>query len=306
MPTQGDGRGGDPGQSDIRHLHDNGEPSVADQCDSGARLALQDAALKYAARGWPVFPCSAKGKTPLTTHGLKDASTHREHVRAWWKCWPQANIAIVTGPASGLLVIDLDGPGGRRSWERLTAAHGRVSTLVSLTGGGGVHALFAYPDGVELGNTAGRLGAGIDTRGQGGYIIAPPSLHASDRRYRWLGSCDVAPAVAAAQETLWRRPAPLPPWLLEPLLPPKPPVTPLAQPAAGDGEPGRLAAYVAQQPQGNRNCALYWAACTLLEHGHRGAALDQLAAAAVRGGLGEREVRATIDSALTRIQGRVS
>jgi hypothetical protein len=305
MPVQGNGRGGDPGQSDIRHSHD-GEPSVADWCDNSPRLTPRDAALQYAARGWPVFPCTASGKTPLTAHGLKDASTHREHVWAWWKCWPQANVAIVTGPASGLLVVDLDGPKGRRSWERLTAEHGRVSTLVSLTGGVGVHALFAYPDDLELGNTAGRLGAGIDTRGQGGYIIAPPSLHAAGRPYRWLGSCGVAPAVAAAQEALWRRPASLPPWLLELLSPPKPPVTPLAWPAPRDGELGRLAAYVAQQPQGNRNSALYWAACLLLEHGHDRTALDQLAAAATHAGLGEREVRATINSALTRSQGRVS
>jgi hypothetical protein len=276
--------------------------------------ALRDAALEYAARGWPVFPCAARGKVPLTEHGLKDASSHREHVWHWWQRWPQANPAVVTGPASGLLLVDLDGPEGRRSWEQLTAEHGQVATLACLTGrsGGGVHALFAYPAGVELGNRSGKarqppLGPGIDVRGDGGYFIVPPSVHPSGRRYRWLGSCDVPPAVKAAQEALLGRPAPVPPWLLElllapPLAGPAPPRRLPPSRARADGEAGCLAAWVARQGQGNRNNALYWAACTLLDHGHGGDALEQLTAAAVGAGLGEREVRLTVGSARTRIR----
>ena len=164
------------------------DPDDSVVVDLATRGALRDAALDYAARGLPVFPCHAGGKTLLTRRGHLDASSHREHVWHWWRRWPNANIGLTTGPASGLLVIDLDSPQGCESWERLTAEHGKVATLAAITGGLGVHAVFAYPDGAEIGNSAGKLGAGIDVRGQGGYVIVPPSLHDSGRRYGWLGS----------------------------------------------------------------------------------------------------------------------
>jgi hypothetical protein len=133
---------------------------------------LHAAELDYMERGWPVLPLVPRGKVPLVRHGLKDASTDRGQVEEWRRRWPRANIGVVTGPASGLLVIDLDGDEGLGSWARLEATHDAVVTLEASTGGG-VHLLLRYPAGVELGNTAGRLGDGIDTRGRGGYIVAP-------------------------------------------------------------------------------------------------------------------------------------
>jgi hypothetical protein len=120
---------------------------------------LLEAALNYAGRGWPVLPLVPRGKMPLTRHGLKDATTDPAMVDQWWRRWPAANIGVVTGSASGLLVVDLDGEDGLTSWARLEAEHDAVVTLEQATGSGGVHLLLRYPEGLELGTSAGRLGA---------------------------------------------------------------------------------------------------------------------------------------------------
>jgi hypothetical protein len=160
---------------------------------------LVDAALNYARRGWAVFPvhtptdgvcscgqeCSSIGKHPRTNTGLKEASTDPIIISAWWDRWPDANIGMATGPISGLDVIDVDaGAGGLDSWAQLQDINGPVETLSTITGGGGNHFLF-ISNGANLRNTAGKLGKGIDTRGDGGYIILPPSVHVSGNRYEW-------------------------------------------------------------------------------------------------------------------------
>ena len=264
-----------------RH-HPDDASSIASGRD--AEPSRRDVALDYAARGLCVFPCRAGGKTPLTAHGCLDASSHREHVWHWWRHWPLANIGVATGPGSGWFVVDLDGAQGRASWERLTDRHGQVSTLVQITGGLGLHLVFAYPDGLELANTAKALAPGIDTRGAGGYIIVAPSVHPSGRPYRWLEP--------------ERKPAPLPGWLLELLLPPRrQPSTPRAAPAA-DGDGAELVRWVARQPEGRRNDSLNWAACRALDrYGDDPDLLDRLVQASVVAGLTEREARRTIQSA---------
>lgn len=161
---------------------------------------LGDYALEYATLlGWPVFPCKPD-KTPYTQHGFKDASVDREQIRAWWDRWPDASIGLPTGRASGVYVVDIDeGKGGPASWQTLEELHQDVITMVARTGGGGWHLYFKAPE-LELGSTAGRLGRGIDTRGDGGYAILPPSPHASGSLYEW---------------TQWRRPQHLPAWIAE-------------------------------------------------------------------------------------------
>jgi Bifunctional DNA primase/polymerase, N-terminal len=164
-----------------------------------------DAALGYAGRRWFVFPLVERGKRPATRHGLHDATTDLELVERWWRARPQANIGIACGP-SGLLVVDLDGDEAQGRWANIAARHyGHEQTVVVHTGKpGGLHVYFAG-DGPS---SSSRLGAGIDTRGRGGYIVAPPSVHESGRRYRWRGpGTEVAPAPA---------------WLLEALKPPPP------------------------------------------------------------------------------------
>jgi hypothetical protein len=157
-------------------------------------------ALEYAALlGWPVFPCKPD-KTPYTQHGFKDASSDPEQIQAWWEQWPDAAIGLPTGRASGVYVVDIDrGKDGPASWQRLEDIHRDVVTMVARTGGGGWHLYFEAPE-FELRNTAGRLGDGIDTRGDGGYVILPPSPHASGSSYEWRK---------------WRRPQHLPNWVAD-------------------------------------------------------------------------------------------
>jgi hypothetical protein len=151
--------------------------------DEGGRAesaALLTAALEYAARQWPVFPCEARGKRPLTPNGFRDATIDEQTIRAWWKRWPKANIGIPTGPAT-FDVLDVDGQVGEATLAGLEAKHGELpGGPVQHTGGGGRHKFFR---GGTLGTTAKRLGAGLDTRGEGGYIIAAPSVHSSGAVY---------------------------------------------------------------------------------------------------------------------------
>jgi hypothetical protein len=159
-----------------------------------------EAAVAYAGRGLPVFPCN--GKKPHTEHGFQDASTDSEQVLAWWKCWPEANIGIRTGLDSLLVVLDVDVQhGGGGTLAELVKRHGELPAAPEvLTGGGGKHFYFAHP-GREIRNSAGRLGQGLDVRGEGGYVIAPPSVHENGRAYKWTRPLGPPP--------------PMPAWLLD-------------------------------------------------------------------------------------------
>ena len=162
---------------------------------------LLEATLAYAAKGWHVFPCHTptadgcscrrdcgrdRGKHPRTKHGLNDATTAEATIRKWWKMWPSANVAIRTGAISGLVVLDRDDyKGGGDSLEELERTYNPLpETVLGLTGGGGQHYVFAHP-GTPVKNGVDTLGAGLDIRGDGGYVIAPPSLHKSDKHYTW-------------------------------------------------------------------------------------------------------------------------
>ena len=166
---------------------------------------ILEAALAYASKGIPVFPCAPRGKVPLVIKGFKDATTKPEIIRAWFSRWPAANIAIPTGELSGWAVVDIDPRhGGDVSLDRLISENGPVpDTLESLTGGGGRHLIFRWEPGFNnsAGTAKGGIAPGIDSRGLGGYIIAPPSLHESGRTYEWEGGD-------------WSRPlAAIPDWL---------------------------------------------------------------------------------------------
>jgi hypothetical protein len=256
---------------------------------------LRAAALGYLERGWAVLPVAPRGKVPLTRHGLLDASHDRAQVEAWWRRRPDANIGVATGPPSGLLVVDLDGREGLGSWARLEARHGPVLTLEAMTGGGGVHLVYGYPAGVNLGNSAGRLGPGIDSRGRGGYVLVAPSVHPSGRRYAWTGRGETPIAQA-------------PPWLVELLRPPPPRPVPAVRREWQPGDDQRQLArfnglldVMARARPRQRNNQLYWCACRLRELLAEGAPpewVELLVDAGVATGLGEAEVRRTITSGL--------
>ena len=150
-----------------------------------AESELGRAAQVYAQKfQWPVFPCRARDKRPLSEHGLRDATTDPRIIELWWKNWPDANIGIPTGRASGFDVLDVDPRhGGDESLDELVHAGGALpDTIEALTGGGGRHILFKHRDGTR--NSAGRH-PGLDVRGEGGYVVVAPSVHESGCTYEW-------------------------------------------------------------------------------------------------------------------------
>ena len=151
---------------------------------------MKNHALHYARLGLAVFPIKPRSKQPLTTHGFKDASKDQQQIDQWWSRWPDANIGIATGSASGgLVVIDLDiddkkGVDGRETLRKWEAHHGKlpVDTWTAITGRGGYH--YFYHDSATVRNRTG-IYKGIDVRGEGGYIVAPPSIHPNGNTYTW-------------------------------------------------------------------------------------------------------------------------
>jgi Bifunctional DNA primase/polymerase, N-terminal/Primase C terminal 1 (PriCT-1) len=163
--------------------------------------ALVNAAVAYAARGWRTMPvhgivagcctcgsprCEHPGKHPRLKNWPTQATTDMDIIRRWWTWWPAANVGIVTG--QGLLVVDVDPRhGGDESLAALEAAHGALDTPRALTGGGGSHHFLRVERPVQ--NATG-IRPGLDIRGENGFVVAPPSLHASGRRYTWDLSAD--------------------------------------------------------------------------------------------------------------------
>jgi len=168
--------------------------------DSGARQdspTLQ-VALNYAALGWRVVPvwracegvcgcwkadrCDRPGKHPRTRHGHQGATTDPGKIRSWK--WESANVGIATGRESGLLVIDIDPRNGGQ--EGVAALQRELGPLppgpVVQTGGGGRHLYFRHPDG-EIRKSL--EADGVDIKTDGGFVVAPPSIHASGEEYRW-------------------------------------------------------------------------------------------------------------------------
>jgi len=144
-------------------------------------------AADYLARGWSVLPVRPRDKRPLIRwEPLQIKRPSASDVAEWFRTWPDANIGIVTGEISNLIVLDIDPKhGGDDSIERLQRRFSPLPpTIECETGGGGRHLYFTHP-GFVLRNRAG-LAQGIDLRGDGGYVIAPPSVHPTGRLYVWV------------------------------------------------------------------------------------------------------------------------
>jgi len=152
-----------------------------------------EAALSYIDQGFKVFPVKPD-KKPLTTHGLKDATKTKAGVREFWTRWPDAGIALVT---DNLLVLDFDAKnGGLESKSAIEARHGLLPrTRAHRTGGGGEHWIYRNTNGASVRNTVSFAGyPGVDLRANGGYIVVPPSLHESGKRYEIIDNSEIAPA----------------------------------------------------------------------------------------------------------------
>lgn len=269
------------------------------------------AAISYAERGWRVFPlhgivnglctcgrrsCGSVAKHPLVRRGLYEATTDPKQIQSWWRRWRSANVGIATGATSGIAVIDIDLPRALPSLKQLV--HKFPSTLTGCTGGGGLHLIYRGTC-ADLRCTTSQVPGighliGVDVRAEGGYIVAPPSIHRSGRRYEWLDpNAPLKPA---------------PEWLKHP---PRSSadlghVTPTE--FEGDGTPYGLAVLRAEVDRvgaakvGTRNHELNRASFVLAQLVAGGELLEtavraSLLPTALSIGLGEPEARQTIDSA---------
>ncbi|MDQ6617393.1 MAG: bifunctional DNA primase/polymerase [Actinomycetota bacterium] len=255
-------------------------------------LDVPTAAERYAARGWAVLPLRPGTKLPATAHGLHDASTDLASIRRWWSRWPSANVGIATGARSGVVVLDVDPPTGFESLRLLEVEHGPLPAGRQVkTPRGGLHLYFSH-DGDAVPNSAGRLGRGLDVRGDGGYVVAPPSTLIGGRRYTATATGELPPwpAWAALRPPVAR---PVPPRAMRVL-----PGGRYAQ-AALNGEVEN----VRGAPVGRRNDTLNSSAFRLgqlvgAQVLDAGIAAQALLYAALDAGLGEGEARATILSGL--------
>jgi hypothetical protein len=146
---------------------------------------LLDASLSLAERGLAVFPCKPRAKVPATADGYKSASRDPALIRKWWGNNPAFNVAVATGAISNVFVLDVDGEEGEETLARLEKDHGPLPATVEALTAAGRHFYFRLPTNVCVGNSVGRIGPHVDTRGDGGYVVAPPSVHPCGRPYAW-------------------------------------------------------------------------------------------------------------------------
>ena len=251
-------------------------------------LSLAGAAAVFANAGVPVFPCQSFGKQPVTDHGFLDATTDPVRVAAWWRDWPMVNIGIPTGAASGLVVVDVDvhGVNGYAGYARAARA-GLIPEPLAVvrTPTGGQHAYFpADPSREQRSWQAGKVG--IDCRGDGGYIIAPPSILRLDGVRIPYRVEQVATGAAR----------PIDAGRLRDFLDPRPALRPRTGGPVRREDAERLATWLGRQAT-DRNLKLFWASCRLAEGGVAlDDALDALVAAA-QSDFGEREITRTVYSA---------
>lgn len=236
-----------------------------------------DAALSYAARGWPVLPCKPGSKEPLTRHGVKDATAHPKTIRAWWSRWPHANAGIATGePGPDVLDVDCHPDGnGFGALNRLKQA-GLISgeRRIVRTPSGGLHVYFT--------GTSQRCGSlpaqHLDFKAAGGYVLAPPSAVRGQPYELIRDRPGGSPLDWASCKTL--------------LDPPRQSTREHPPLRGGIGGLGRM---VAAEREGNRNGLLFWAACEAIRR-----CLDpwQLVGFGVQAGLAESECARTVASAI--------
>ncbi|MCZ7929526.1 bifunctional DNA primase/polymerase [Agrobacterium pusense] len=230
-------------------------------------------AQHYVAQGWPVFPCRSHAeehvdqatgeiitlgeKTPLTPNGFKAATSFPRIIERWWSDWPDAAVGLPTGEKTGFFALDIDNkPGGTNGFDWLTemeAEQGPLPDTARVTSpNGGLHIYFKYVIGTR---NRGALGAGVDIRSEGGYVLAAGSTMANGRSYKW--------------ETDTREIADAPAWLLDLLLPKSAPahtqysLSAATNNAYVDAAVDRELADLAGAPMGTRNNALNDAAFSI-------------------------------------------
>ena len=257
-----------------------------------AESKTERAALYYASHGLAVFPLKEKSKEPATAHGVKDATTDPEIIKEWYKINPAFNVAIATGKVSGgLFVVDLDqddekgkdGTGELKKWER-ESGHKLPDTANTITGRGGYHLLYKESEALKEVYNHTNILPGVDIRGEGGYIVAPPSVHPNGNAYQWEQT-PAAYGITPADANLKA--------LFE---------------DTNAAAPGTFEAPEAIQ-EGGRNDTLYRAACSLRKKGFAEkailAAIEAENAAACIPPLSQKEIESIVKGALKREPGEL-
>lgn len=187
------------------------ELSLVEPTASACTLNMLAHALKYADKGWRVFPlhnissngqcscgrqCGSEGKHPRIGKWNKAASTSAKSITEWWSKWPNANIGILTGRTTNLIVLDIDPRNrGDDSLNLLLKENPNLEKMLLTrsvsTGGNGTHYYFQWRN--EQKKKAGVFGGGIDIQSDGAYVVAPPSNHKSGQKYKWNNNHEIAP-----------------------------------------------------------------------------------------------------------------
>jgi len=247
-------------------------------------MSILEEALRLAENGIPVFPCRPTEKEPLTKKGFYDASTDEAQIRAWWKRWPNANLAVPTGrPGWDVLDVDVRASGSGLPALRNLDDAGLLSGVLKQvrTPSGGLHLYFV---GTETGNGS-MPKVHLDFRGLGGYVLVPPSYVVTETykgTYEEIGRYPQEWPVPLDWEACKR--------LLQPVRKPRPSRV-SENPIGIKG----LVSGLARQVEGNRNNYLYWAARRAAEQGEDASELEDAALAI---GLDEDAVRKTMGSAM--------
>jgi putative DNA primase/helicase len=161
--------------------------------------SILKSALKYQEKGFSVIPLKSKGKEALV--GWKTYQKNKPtaaRIKSWWKDSPRANVGIVTGKLSGIIVIDCDSNG---ACKRFVEAHPEARATLQVKTGKGKHYYFEWATGIRN-NTGSLLGPGIDVRGEGGYVAAPPSIHENGKHYKWVNENSIQPLPKKLKDVL--------------------------------------------------------------------------------------------------------
>ncbi|WP_404434230.1 bifunctional DNA primase/polymerase [Microbacterium lacus] len=250
-------------------------------------MSRREAAITLARADIPVFPCIPGGKRPLTPSGFRDATTRDYLVYRWWKRWPDANIGMPTGPKSGFDVVDVDVRGdesGFAVFQQALSAHladGEIARIQ--TPSDGMHVYYWTDVAQRCWQAA---GAHIDFRGDGGYVVVPPSVLNTERG-----------PIAYRVTSLGKRAERLDAVALRAFVDPRP--VPMSHTrSTGRTSTAALARWVSRLQEGERNRGLFWAACRLFETGTSPRdAMATLVPAAQHAGLETPEILGTIRSA---------
>jgi hypothetical protein len=159
--------------------------------------SIMAAALAYATRGWSVFPAPPEKKKSFKSAKHSNGrnwgmTADPEEIRRDWRRWPSANVGIPTGAVNGIWVLEADTLEGHdvdgiAALRRLEDENGRLpDTLMAVSPSGSIHYYFKWPTGAIITNSASKIAPGIDVRGEGGMVIAPPSIKAGVGIYKWL------------------------------------------------------------------------------------------------------------------------